>query len=244
MTKFTITCAAFIAATAATAAAQTQYNAMAPADYPEPGTEEYAPAGIAGPISFDIGIPLSIPVSDSGRRFDSGTGFTTGITFMPERSPVGVEAEYMFTYYDVENDLFESTRFDGRQIMHNGGINIVVRPPRMKRFGFYVLGGGGIYARDVEVSEYGGTGVAPFCDPFLFACFPQAVAVSEVVGSQDSFDFGVSGGLGVYATLATPMRLYLEARYHHIWGPSFTGPQGETVNAHGEYVPVVLGLAF
>jgi hypothetical protein len=233
-----------MAATAATAAAQTQYYSTAPADYPEPGDDDYAPVGVTGPVSFDIGLPLSIPVSDSGSRFDTGTGVTAGVTFLPARSPVGVEAEYMFTYYDVEGDLFEGTGFDGRQIMHNGGINIVVRPPKMKRFGFYLLGGGGFYFRDVEITEYEGVGVAPFCDPLLFACFPQAVAVSEVVGSEDSFDFGLNGGLGVYAMLATPMRLYLEARYHHIWGPEFTSPEGNTVDAHGEYVPVVLGLAF
>ena len=204
----------------------------------------YDRPGLVGPVSFDVGAALSMPVSDSGSRFDPGTGFTAGVTFRPPRSAVGVEAEYMFTHYDVEGDLLEGTSLDGSQVMHHGVLNVVVRPPNQRRFGFYLLGGGGVYYRNVEVAEFAGVGIAPFCDPYLFACYPQAVPVSQVVGSEDSVDFGVNGGFGVYAVLTAPMRLYLEARYHYMWGPEFDGPAGNRVDSDGQYVPVVLGLAF
>lgn len=242
MPKLSIGLAAIAATIFTATTASAQYAATRDTYAEEAEYEESA--GVAGPVTFNIGAPLSLPVSDSGSRLDPGLGFAAGVGFRPPRSPVGIQAEYMFTYYDVEGDIFDATSLDGRQIMHNGNLNIIVRPPKQRQFGFYLIGGGGIYNRNVEVSEFEGVGLAPYCDPYLFFCYAQPVAVDQVIGSQDSTDFGVNGGLGVFAVLTPPMRLYLEARYHYIWGPEFEREGGDRVDSDGEFVPVVLGLAF
>lgn len=240
MTKLAITCAMIVTATAA--GAQAQYAATRDVGYGE--TEAEYEHGVFDPVSFNVGAALGLPVSNSGSRFDPGRGFTAGVTFRPPRSPVGLQGEYMFGFYDVEGDALEATELDGDQVMHTGALNIVVQPPAQRRFGFYLIGGGGVYFRTVEISEFAGVGVAPFCDPYFFACYPVPTTVDRVIGSQDSFDFGVNGGLGLFAMLAPPLRLYLEARYHYIWGPEFTDGEGDRLDADGEYLPVVLGLAF
>jgi hypothetical protein len=40
------------------------------------------------------------------------------------------------------------------------------------------------------------------------------------------------------------VRLYLEARYHYIFGPSFTAADGRKRSADGQYVPITLGIRF
>lgn len=122
--------------------------------------------------------------------------------------------------------------------------DFVLRPPKQEEhFGFHLLGGGGFSFRDVEIAQFAGVGVAPYCDPYLLACYATPIAVSQVIGSRDSFDFGLDAGLGAYAMLSPPLRLYLEARYHDLWGPEFEGPNGDRVDSDGQYLPVVLGLA-
>ena len=62
--------------------------------------------------------------------------------------------------------------------------------------------------------------------------------------SPRKLPIGVNGGVGVYAVLSPPVKLYLEARYHYIWGPGFTTPDGERHDADGQYIPLVGGFAF
>ena len=72
----------------------------------------------------------------------------------------------------------------------------------------------------------------------------EIAPASEVLGSQTSIDFGMNAGVGVYLWVAPPLRMYLEARYHYVWGPAFRGEAGETRHANAEYVPAVLGVGF
>jgi len=240
-----IALAAAVAALMSAGAVDAQYYSTADVgdeDFGEPARDMQR--NLLGPVGINLGGALNMPVGDSGSRLDPGGGFTAGISYNPLPA-VGVQAEYMFSYADVEDDVFQNApRIDGNQTMQYGNLNVVVRPVRKNRFGFYILGGPGIYNRDVEVSRIDGVATTTFCDPFLFVCSPAAVPVSTVVGSTDSTDFGVNGGVGVYAVLTPPLKMYLEARYHYIWGPTFTPAGGEEINADGQYIPVVLGFAF
>jgi Outer membrane protein beta-barrel domain len=224
------------------ASAEAQYK-LSPYDEPyehEGGAEQ---RNLFGPISFNVGGALSLPVSQTADRFDPGAGFTAGITFSPVPM-IGIQAEYLFSYYNADGDVLAGSNLDGNMTMQYGDLNLVVRPITRSRFGFYILGGPGIYHRNAEVTQFDGVGAATYCDPLLFFCYPTAVPVSTVIGSQSSTDFGLNGGVGAYAVLTPPLRLYLEARYHFIWGPSFTTPNGTQRSSDGQFIPIVLGLAF
>jgi hypothetical protein len=206
---------------------------------PMPREQRY----FAEPLALNLGGVLALPVGSSSARFDPGGGFSVGLTYTPHPF-VGVQAEYLYSYHDVEGDVLDIRGLDGNHKLQYGDLNVVLRPLRSGPFGLYVVGGPGIYHRSVELSNETDTGVGTFCDPLLLFCYPGTVPASEVLGSQTSLDFGVNAGLGVYLWVAPPLRMYLEARYHYIWGPSFRGENGETQHANAEYIPAVLGLGF
>lgn len=233
---------ACLAALLSAAGVQAQYRKTADVDYEDYGGGERQ-RNLFGPVGFNIGGAVGLPLARSSDRFDVGGGFVAGISYNP-LPEIGIQAEYSFTHYSVQSDVLPGTGLDGNQTLQYGDLNLVVRPVTRGRFGFYLVGGPGIYNRDVEVTQFEGVATTPYCDPWLLFCFPAAVPVSTVVGSQNSTDFGLNGGVGVYATLAPPLKLYLEGRYHYIWGPSFTNASGQQRDANGQYIPIVLGLAF
>jgi hypothetical protein len=209
------------------------------------GTNNADPdAGVVGPIGFNIGAALSLPISDSSDLADPGGGIVAGLTYRPHPM-FGIRAEYMYSFYGLQEKLFGASDLDGSHTMQYGVLNLVLRPIKTRGFGFYVTGGAGIYYRKVEITRLNGVASQPFCDPWAFVCFPEDVAVAQVLAARSSTDFGINGGVGAYLMLGqSPMRVYLEARYHFIFGPDFKDPSGEARAANGQYIPIVLGLAF
>ena len=76
-----------------------------------------------------------------------------------------------------------------------------------------------------------------FCSPWWYYCVPGGfVPVDSVVGDRSSTDFGMVFGAGVNIAASDAASVYLEFRYHYIWGPeinpseaaSLTGTTGET----------------
>jgi opacity protein-like surface antigen len=193
-------------------------------------------------VAFNVAGMVSFPIGSSSEAFSPGGGFALGVQFRP--LPVfGVGIEYSYSWYDVDSSPVPQSHLDGLHTLQYWDLNVMVRPVHADRVGFYVIAGPGIYRRMAEVTRFAGVGVASLCDPLLFYCFPAAVPLEEVVASRHSTDFGINGGAGVYFVLNPPLRLYLEVRYHYIWGPDFERA-GETRNADGQYLPITLGLSF
>ena len=186
---------------------------------------------------------LSLPLSNSSDIADTGGGILVGLTYRPH-PVIGIRGEYLYSFYGLKDELFGGTNLDGSHSMQYGTLNVVVRPAGTRDFGFYVIAGGGVYFRKVEITRLDGVATGAFCEPSAFVCYPDSVAVAQVLASRSSTDFGLNGGLGAYLSLGSPLRLYLEARYHFVWGPEFTSGSGKTQSANGQYIPIVLGLAF
>ena len=130
----------------------------------------------------------------------------------------------------------QSSGISGSTLMQYFDLNAVVRPFHSGKVGVYLLGGGGAYYRNVEVTQFEGTAVAPYCDPWLLYCSAVPVSVSSVIGSRTSWDLGLDAGIGLTYAVAPPIpRLYLEVRYHYIFGPSFTTPGGGKQTADGQF---------
>jgi len=194
-------------------------------------------------IGFNLGGMLSIPMGDSSDVLNVGGGFVAGISFRP--TPViGLRAEYSASWYGLKSNLLSSTNLDGNSSLQYLDLDIVVRPARVKRVGFYLLGGPGIYWRSADITKFDGVGVSTYCEPGAFFCYPTAVPVDRVLASHSTTDFGINGGIGMFLVLTPPLRLYLEARFHYIWGPEFTDVTGKKRSANGEYLPITLGVGF
>jgi opacity protein-like surface antigen len=205
----------------------------------DPFAEE---TGFVGPLVWNVSGMYNFPLGDSADRVYDGWGLTAGVTFNP--NPLwGTQFEYGASWHDLDTGALASQGIVGDAFLQYFDLNLVVRPGRAGRVGLYLIGGGGLYYRSVEVAEITGAAVAPYCDPWLFYCYGVPVAVGTVIGSRNSWDWGLDAGVGVTFGVAEPVRLYVEARYHYIFGPSFDTPSGEE-SADGQYLPLVVGVKF
>ncbi|OJT23920.1 hypothetical protein BO221_18370 [Archangium sp. Cb G35] len=192
-------------------------------------------------VGFNIGGGLSVPISDAGDRFQLGGAFQAGLAYYFNQR-LGIQAEYLFSGYNVQSDVLNSTGTNGYHVMQYGDLNVIYNVLPARPFGIYVLGGPGLYYRRVEVTEFAGVGVVPYCDPWLYICYNTTVPVEEVLGSRSRTDFGLNAGVGISLRLfGGPLRLYAEGRYHFIFSGDIetaAGPQ----KADGQYLPFVFGL--
>ena len=65
-----------------------------------------------------------------------------------------------------------------------------------------------------------------------------------MIGRRSTWDPGVNLGGGVAIRLGGSAAFYIEARWHHTWGPTFTGLDGVEQRANGDYFPVTFGFKF
>ncbi|MCY1041562.1 outer membrane beta-barrel protein [Corallococcus sp. bb12-1] len=192
---------------------------------------------------FNVGGGLSFPVSDAGDRFETGGGFQLGFGYQFQRS-LGIMAEYFYSGYDIRSDVLTGTGVDGNHYMQYGSLNAVWNVIPRSTLGFYFIAGPGVYYRTVDLTQLAGVAAVPYCDPWLYYCATDVVPVTEVLGSRSSTDFGLSGGVGVTLKINGDLRLYVEGRYHYIFGSSVDVPGGDTRKANGQYIPVNFGIRY
>ncbi|HET7295133.1 MAG TPA: outer membrane beta-barrel protein [Vicinamibacteria bacterium] len=195
-----------------------------------------AAAASEKPISFLIGGGASFPLSDAADRFDAGWSFTAGVDWNIG-DHLGLRLDYLYAGHDVKARLDDLT-LDASHSLQYGAASLVLGTPRGDGPRVYVLGGPGLYFRAVEITRLDSF-VGSFCDPWLFLCFTGPVQVEQVIGSRDATDWGLQGGLGLSFRVGSSARLFLEARYHHVFGDEFDGQP-----ADAQYVPITLGVEF
>jgi opacity protein-like surface antigen len=217
------------------------------------------------PVDINIGFGWTFPVTDFKNSFDAGWNGDFGATFnINER--LGVQAEYIYTRMngpdktilvsqtpilaDLTNGVIESNH-----TMHVGSFNLVYRVQSQDRpIGGYVLGGVGIYHRQVQLTSPS-VGYTTVCDPFWYVCYPAVVSVDNIIGDRSSNDFGMDFGGGI--TFGREAKFYIESRYHYVWGktvnptastlPSATNGTAATSCSGGcstsaGYFPLVFGV--
>ena len=194
------------------------------------------------PIFGFIGGGPVIPLAEAGDRFNVGPGFNAGIGFN-FNNHFGVQLEALWSRFSVNGDLLNTTDLDANHRMQYGTLDAVANVVRSGPFTAYLLGGGGLYYRRVQLTQFAGTAVVPACDPWLYYCYPSAVSVETILGSRSSTDWGLNGGVGFSVRVAGGLKLYAEGRYHYIFGPEFDAGDGGQ-RADGEYIPVMFGLRF
>ena len=135
--------------------------------------------------------------------------------------------------------------------MHVGSFNLVYRDRSQENpIGGYVLGGGGIYHRVVQLTSPS-VGYTSVCDPYWYVCYPAAVSVDQIIGDRSSTDFGIDFGGGI--TFGRGGQFYVESRYHYVWGktinPTVSTLNGTTVTAcssgcttNAAYFPLTFGV--
>jgi hypothetical protein len=208
-------------------------------------------------VGFNFGGGLAVPVTGLNDAFDIGWNGALGLTFniTPE---IGVQGEYMYDRLGGPERQFDFSATPGAATqtgliqsnhqVHTGTFNLVFTPrlaanERATPIGVYVLGGGGIYHRLIQLTSPS-VGYASVCDPYWYICYPTLVPVDRIIGDRSSNDFGVNFGAGV--TFGGDAKFYVETRYHYVWGPKIrpeTPINGVTeFSTNAGYFPVTFGV--
>jgi opacity protein-like surface antigen len=182
------------------------------------------------PVDFNIGFGWMLPQSDLKNDFNAGWNGSFGVTFNINEH-VGVQAEYIYSHMNgpektillsatpvaasLTNGLIESNHQT-----HIGSFNLVFRGHSADHpVGGYALGGVGIYHRIIQLTSPS-VGYTTYCDPYWYVCYPAAVSIDQIIGDRSSNDFGIDFGAGL--TFGHEAKLYVETRYHYVWGKTIT----------------------
>jgi opacity protein-like surface antigen len=212
------------------------------------------------PVGFNFGGGWAFPLAGFNDSFDTGWNGGIGVTFnvTPE---LGVQAEYMYDRMGgpdrqlalyptpVEGDSDTFGTIESNHQMHTGTFNLVYTPRFQEAadrpFGGYVLGGGGIYHRLIQLTTPS-VGYTSVCDPYWYVCYPTLVSVDRIIGDRSSNDFGINVGGGL--TFGREAKFYIEMRYHYVWGPTIR-PEVQPVDGSpteystdAQYFPLTFGV--
>ena len=209
------------------------------------GYEEVGPEmGMTGRLVWNIGGTMNVPLGSTSDRQDLGWGFNVGVTYNPALWG-GIQFEYGADWANLKTGPLSGVGIHGTSFLQYFDLNLLVRPVHPSHaIGFYLIGGGGLYYRSVDVTRVDGVVPVTYCDPWLYYCSVVPATSSTLIGSRSRWDWGLDAGVGVTFALSPVSRLYLEARYHYVFGPSFTANDGSTHKADGQYLPITLGIRF
>lgn len=108
-----------------------------------------------------------------------------------------------------------------------------------RRYGFYVIGGGGWYYRYGQLKNATvapGTVCQPVWDWWGYSCVNGFVSTNNTIVSKGLSSGGVNAGAGVTINLSQQhIKFFLESRYHY-------SPQGGKVAT--QIVPVIMGIRY
>jgi opacity protein-like surface antigen len=207
------------------------------------------------PVYVNLGGGFTVPVSDVSERFSTGGSFNFGVLFEPPAIPTfGFQVEYGYNRLGGEDKfipLFPSPTdiasgealIESHHSMHYVDFNAILKAPRTNAVAPYAIGGFGMYYRSVSLTTPD-VGYTTWCDPYWYVCYPTLVEIDRVIGDRSSWDPGINLGGGITFRLTDTTLFYVETRWHYMWGPEFTGADGVTQKANGQYFPVTFGFRF
>jgi opacity protein-like surface antigen len=212
-------------------------------------------------VDVNVGGGYTFALSEVSKHLGNGYNINFGVT-VNVTPVIGIQFEYSYNGLGQKQINLPvaaqpivggvSTPFFADMNMQYGDANLVFKPKMEGKVRPYLSAGGGIYYRPVKVTTPGVGFVPGYCDPFWYYCSPGGfVPVTNIVGSRSSTDFGIDIGGGVNVRVGEKASVYVEARYHFIWGPEFgasvqplataTGTSGK---ANGQFLPITVGLRF
>lgn len=213
-------------------------------------------------VNWQIGGGYTWALSDIGDVLGDGYNFNFGLTF--EATPmIGIEGLYSFNglgeldfdlpvcSVNVPGCVGVPTPFTADMNMQYGTASVIVKSPPGARVRPYGLTGLGVYYRPVTVTTPGVGWVPGYCSPWYYYCVPGGlVPVDNVVADRSSTDFGMVFGGGVDFRVSDAASVFVELRFHYIWGPEINTEEVETItgtntiNANGQFMPLTFGIRF
>jgi len=204
------------------------------------------------PAGVQVGAGAVAPVGEAAGS--SGIGWNVGgggeLEFRPG---LAIRAGYFYGRFAAEDATVVaesgSGALRGKTQMHAGTVDLVwKRPITGREATVYLFAGPVIAYRRVTVTSPSGVALAEspvsFCEPHWLQCSPTSLPFHRLLGIRRSTDVGASAGAGVSFDVGLRARLFAEARFVFLDGPSFRDASGSKRSADAFYVPVFLGVRF
>ncbi len=198
------------------------------------------------PLSAIAAVGPDFPTGAIQNTFGGGYHYDFGVLYSIDKR-TGVQFDFQYANFGgkqvaIASDLCpQCAPLAIGPTMWSTMVDYVYRPGSQARgIGLYLLGGGGLYHRTVSLQS-AAQGAVIWCDPATYVCHDVPTDLANILGSRSSNDFGINLGAGVSFRAAEHWRLFIEARWHYIWGPTV---QGTTQKANGQYIPVTFGFRF
>jgi hypothetical protein len=169
--------------------------------------------------TFNVGGGVGFPLSDTSRFVGNGGHFVVGggRNFRPA---LAVDTEFMWLDMPPKRSILNQIGApDGSARTYALTLNGILRIPTKRRFGAYVIGGGGWYHRSGELTAPAvkpGTICTPFWGWWGVTCVNGLIPVNVVLASRSSDAGGGNIGGGITIPIGEGQtNFYVEVRYHH-----------------------------
>jgi hypothetical protein len=183
------------------------------------------------PIHISAFVGESFPVGQWRTAFESGDDGGIGVAWpAAHSSSVWLEADF-----NGQSQLLRSRIRSAFQAVGGGAsiysltLNLVANDPYLLfgRLSPYAVGGGGGYARSVELDNYGGT---TLCIPFVGFCGMYGPPANRT-RTENTLGWDLGGGVRVRVA---PVWVFAEARYNAAY----------THYGVTSFVPIVVGISW
>lgn len=172
---------------------------------------------------------VALPTAQFSNNFETAWDGSVAVAW----PVVGLRSIWLEAAADYEGQLLTDAtvsaygaRGGGASIV-SGTVNVVLNAPNsvFGRLTPFVIGGGGVYWRVVELDDFAGTAA---CSPFIGFCGVYGSPAPERTRTQIAPGWDVGGGLRFRLS---PLQVFIEARYDDV------------ATRHGAttYVPIVVG---
>jgi hypothetical protein len=176
-------------------------------------------------FNFDVGGGVGIPIGNTSDLAGVSGNVVVGggVNLTPA---FGFNGEFMWHGLPPTNDVLHAISVtDATASLYSLTGNFIGRIGAHRRFGAYVIGGGGWYRRSWKVSAPAlvpGTVCGPSFSWFGVTCVNGLVPASFVLadGSINGGGWNIGGGL-TFGHEGPGMRIYTEVRYHKAYFSNF-----------------------
>ena len=168
---------------------------------------------------LNVGGGVGVPVASTGTFVDNGGNFVIGGGYKFGEI-IQANGEFMWQGLPVNfNNRVAVSALSASSSLYSLTGNLMLRMPGNRRFGGYVIGGGGWYRLKTSLSR----GPIPPAQPcvqawnwWVSSCVNGFVPVDATIGRNTDDVFGANVGGGVtYRILEGGMKIYAEARFHY-----------------------------
>jgi hypothetical protein len=192
-------------------------------------------------LNSNVAIIVSVPLKTTAQVTSTGWGTVGGVGWNINKRNALI-GEFLWNRLYSDSATLQTLQPTGNL---NGSVDLYSVTGnyrfelRGRLLGAYVIGGGGWYMRNTNLSQSVTVGAGTVCTPawlwWGFTCTSGTVNVSQTLASSSSNALGGNAGGGFTIRVGpAPYRLYAEARYHF----------APTKNISTQLVAVTFGIRY